>query len=418
MNYQITIISRDRLFFNDARPLGGANIGSGASWPMPGVFHSALQSALHSVYDSSWESRHSNLSDKEKAKIKRQNGNYSRYSLGGLKTYGPFPSVDDELYFPTPADIDSNGKAMNPVILPGSSNLQKPLKYSVASSSPPSKEPKGEWISTSDLERYLKGESCMTTNASELYVAESSPGVGINPDTRSNEDKKFYQAEYLRLNEKFKVVEKEYRPVRMAAFAECEARRYTGEKVDVLEKFFNSSKNSIIFGGQRGVVFLTAIRGRKLCTFDKPDSVRVKWVLLTPGLFNNGWLPDWVDAETGDVKLKHRPEKGSLSRKEWREQIANATFIDAKLVAARISGSIHFSGWKLDPEKDNAGGIPKETRMAVPAGSVYYFECSGISEAAKLVEELHCRSKSSLLGEQGFGLGVCGTWQLNSIINI
>ena len=409
MNYQITIISRDRLFFNDARPLVGSNIGSGASWPMPGVFHSALLSALHSVYDPDWESKHSNLTEKERKK------KGIRYSLGGLKTYGPFPSVDNQLYFPVPADIDPSGKVMNPTVLPGSSNLPKPLKYSVASSSPPSKEQQGEWISASELERYLKEGSCTTTETSDLYAAETSPGVGINPETRSNEDKKFYQAEYLRLNERFKVAENEYRPVRMTAFAECEARRYTGEKVDVLEKFFSNSRNSIIFGGQRGVAFLEAVRMKKFCSFDKPVSVRIKWVLLTPGLFNNGWLPDWVDAERGDVKLKHRPEKGSLSRKEWRKKISEAPFIDAKLVAARIADSQHFSGWKLDPEKDNAGGSPKATRAAVPPGSVYYFECGSEAEASKLIDELHCRSKSSLLGEQGFGLGVCGTWQLNSI---
>ena len=67
MNYQIEIVPRDRLFFKDARPLGGSNVGGGANWPLPTLFHSALLSAIHQHgYDDSWESDHKNLTAKEK----------------------------------------------------------------------------------------------------------------------------------------------------------------------------------------------------------------------------------------------------------------------------------------------------------------------------------------------------------------
>ena len=74
-----------------------------------------------------------------------------------------------------------------------------------------------------------------------------------------------------------------------------------------------------------------------------------------------------------------------------------------------------MSGWKLDLEKDNAGGQPKATKLAVSAGSVYYFECDNETEAIKLIKELHCKVKSTQFGEQGFGLGICGDWRLNSL---
>jgi hypothetical protein len=67
---------------------------------------------------------------------------------------------------------------------------------------------------------------------------------------------------------------------------------------------------------------------------------------------------------------------------------------------------------------------PSSTLLAVPAGAVYYFEAETESDAARLANILnwHGRSdapdfgrtiknrRSTLLGEKGFGLGVCGTW--------
>jgi len=56
-------------------------------------------------------------------------------------------------------------------------------------------------------------------------------------------------------------------------------------------------------------------------------------------------------------------------------------------------------------------GGPKPTLLAVPAGSVYFFEASTNDDAAALVRALHGRTKSDFLGEKGLGLGFCGAWQ-------
>jgi hypothetical protein len=60
--------------------------------------------------------------------------------------------------------------------------------------------------------------------------------------------------------------------------------------------------------------------------------------------------------------------------------------------------------------------------LAVPAGAVYHFECKTAEAAQALWELLSWHGnltsnankvvhrRSSLLGEKGFGLGVCGPW--------
>ncbi len=413
MNYQINLTPRDKLFFKDARPLGGSSLGNGANWPLPTVFHSAMLSALHqSGYDASWESEHKHLSSKEKLK------NNTRFRLGGLKTLGPFPSVNGELYFPVPGDLESSGAVMQPLEYRFDSNLPAPLKYAVANSGAPSKDEVGQWISAAELEKYLNGQSPVTVKSEELFSAESSPGVAISPVTRANKEGQFYQAEYLRLNESFKVDEDDVTsfPVLMTAFATCDARKASGEMTDVLDKFFTVEQHKFIFGGQRGIAYMEAIRN-KFQLFSEPDldSTLIKWVLLSPAIFSNGWLPDWVDGTDGRVKLRERPVRGSMSRKSWRQQLDNAQEIGASLVAAKILKPLAISGWKLDIARDNAGGEPKATRVAVPAGSVYYFSCHNAIEAGKLIKTLHGQVKSSHLGEQGFGLGVCGSWTFQTI---
>ena len=59
-------------------------------------------------------------------------------------------------------------------------------------------------------------------------------------------------------------------------------------------------------------------------------------------------------------------------------------------------------------------GTPKETRLAVPAGSVYYFLCDSAPTANALIALLHCDPhsdafgpRSDFFGEKGFGCGLC-----------
>ena len=418
MCYEIEIEPRDIMYFRDGKPIGASADGSGATWPLPTTFHSAMLSKLNAQLGDEikeWEGSH-NRQDNEPKNV--------RFNFGGLKTWGPFPQENGEIYLPTPADLlpaiekqelvegkRRTGGYLTPVEITGSkSNLPKPLKYPVASTNPPSKESVGEWISISEYQKYLKGDTALETRTSaSLFSSEARPGIAIDATTGATEDSKFYSAEYLRLK----------KGVSMTAFAECEAKEYnsaTGK--DVLQELFRKSDNSaFIFGGQRGVAWLENKREKNttspMSIENKNRSVNVKWTLVSPAYNKAGWLPGWV-SEEGDVKLKEQLSRGTMTRKEWREKLKNMPFIKATLEAARIPKPITVSGWKLDVE-EKSNGAAKATKLFTPAGAVYYFKCDNKEEAKKLIKALHGQTKSDFLGEQGFGFGLCSTWSLKKI---
>jgi len=79
------------------------------------------------------------------------------------------------------------------------------------------------------------------------------------------------------------------------------------------------------------------------------------------------------------------------------------------------------TGWALPDEASEEKGGAQSSHLAVPAGAVYYFEADNGTEAQKLAGVLNWHGlelppttfknrRSTLLGEKGFGLGVCGTW--------
>ena len=404
---------RDVLFFRDARPMGGSSVGAGADWPLPSVLHSALLSAFHERWPegTEWESAHRHLADREKKKFRAGPTTHMRF--GGLRTLGPFPCRGNDVFLPTPADLVPDG-LLQPVATAGVNNLPTPLRYAVASSAPPGKDRTGAWLPLSEFARYLRDNThaVNTERSEQLFVAEPRPGVGIDPQTHANREALFYQAEYLRLQP----------GVELAVWVSADARKYDSHTgVDLLEQWFaGDPRQFLILGGQRGLATVEPCRKGFGKTDDlaeqlpppATDTARIKWVLLTPALFDNGWRPDWVDEE-GNVLLRELPDRTRFaSRREWRQAAAEAPGIRARLVAARVQEALPVSGWKLARDGDHAAGEPKPTRLLAPAGSVYYFECDDPDQASRLVTQLHLQVKSQRLGEKGFGFGVCGTWGL------
>jgi len=103
--------------------------------------------------------------------------------------------------------------------------------------------------------------------------------------------------------------------------------------------------------------------------------------------------------------------------------------IAAKLVAAITGKPLPVTGWALPNGTDRAEGGAKSTHLAVPAGAVYYFECDDEPSAIALAAALNWHGpsqseistlssqiqnrRSTLMGEKGFGLGVCGSWNFH-----
>ena len=417
MDYRIDFEARDLLYFGDGLLADGSTAGSGVNWPLPSVINSALIAAMHNGLEEDVNgtiSKHEHLNDYEKKK--QAKGISVRFSFGGVQTVGPFPVIDDKMFVPIPADIQAgkNGELaiMRVIENKGFNNLPAPLTHLVAPSLPPSKETPGNWISIDELQKYLNGDPKVEAlDNSDFYAVERRVGIGINPETFSTIKGKFYQAEYMRLNNN----------VALRVYAKYIASSYGGKnQKDMMAEAMNKNTfEDIALGGQAGVVFQKEMRHEVLqgeqrmqttaFTTVKPTCL-LKWILLTPAVFLSGWLPGFIDATNGKVHLKHDPPpKGSMPRDKWRELVRQTPEIDAKLVAARIPKHNVASGWKLNGLN---AGQPKPTRRLVPAGSVFYFKCADDANAAALYNALNARSRSDECGEQGFGFGVCGNWNI------
>jgi CRISPR-associated protein Cmr3 len=109
--------------------------------------------------------------------------------------------------------------------------------------------------------------------------------------------------------------------------------------------------------------------------------------------------------------------------KAQRKRIQPGSPIPARLVAALVPKPIPVTGWALPhgESPDRLDGGAKSSHLAVPAGAIYYFEADSAAGAEKLAQALNWHGsdssghsllnrRSTLLGEKGFGIGVCGTW--------
>jgi hypothetical protein len=309
----------------------------------------------------------------------------------------------------------------------------------VASLRPPSKEAAGlDWLTAASWQNYLKEKAEAApegVNDHHFLAAEQTIGIGIDPGSQSAADGKIYSAHYLRLHEDFRLG------------IACDAPEKGFEDRDVVKRLFCESHGMVV-GGQQRVCTAELIPGQAAAPLpcgrrdgfhSTPEGrVLVKWILLSPSVWPamaagrsaagqeihphpGGWLPNWVDPSTGEVLLKRRG--GKIWRSGRRRQSDEESPIGAKLVAALTAKPVVVTGWSLgDPDSPEAGtGGAKSTHLAVPAGSVYYFEANNRDEAAKLADALNWHGdsagtlirnrRSTLLGEKGFGLGACGSWR-------
>jgi CRISPR-associated protein Cmr3 len=441
-----TLTPTDVLFFRDGRPMEVAG-GHGARWPEPSLIFDAIHAALHRAFPQTqgWEHSHRYgvSSDRDYNRKETQR-------FGSLKTVGLFPVLENGCWlFPSPLDIVPSKDArlqllrpLRPDIHSGrDDNLPPPLSYSLGSPCAPSKEGAEPWWSRAAYEAYLRNKRPATDETKTdvaLLAGEWITGIRIDPETETTGQGEaagqIYSAEYLRLRPEVRMGFVATLPVRLNGS--------TNNVQECIGKLLGEN-GTIVVGGQQRVCSVAPLQGggdlcRILPTSIQIHGERVKWVLLTPAVFPaipagltkngdpikahpGGWLPTWVDPETGGVKLL---AGGPGKEKAKRLKADPGKEIEAKLVAARIPKPIVITGWsekvnatKPYGQKDNKGARP--TLLAVPAGAVYYFQGK---DAPLLADALSWHGthrenaasivnrRSTLMGEKGFGLGVCGTW--------
>jgi CRISPR-associated protein Cmr3 len=441
----------DVLFFRDGRPMGGSLSGHGAAWPLPTVTNAALHAALWHAGEI-FKAAHTHRRGK--------NGHYDAAhrdrKFGGLVTAGPFPVKDGTWLFPRPLDSgiriladQTEAECHEATFLPlrqspkdgpviewqTTSSLPSPLRYAVANRYGPTKKSPSSWWNAAAWEYYLgtaeKDAQPVGHNDADFADAEFSYGIGIDAQRGTQDGERFYSAHYLRLREN----------CRLGILAEAKDKDFRDDKNndDLLATLFPNSgtETPVIVGGQQRLctvrrehfTLLPLPKGRNHGFTQLPMDGKavwsVKWALITPAIFPQindhpgGWLPSWVDPQ-GQVQLLDGPGKNYAAR----HKVPAGSRISARLVAALVGKPVPVTGYALphDASERKEGGA-KPTLLAAPAGSVYYFECDSEAAARKLATALNWHGsangaaienrRSTLLGEKGFGLGVCGTWQFH-----
>jgi CRISPR-associated protein Cmr3 len=110
--------------------------------------------------------------------------------------------------------------------------------------------------------------------------------------------------------------------------------------------------------------------------------------LATPTIFDQGWLPKWIDTSTLEGEYRG---------------------VKVKLIAATIPRYQTIGGW------DVAHNKPKPTVRAVSAGSVYYFITSYSPD--EILQAFHWQNlaDNSSNAQIGYGLTLVGTWNYVNI---
>jgi len=415
------ITPNDLLFFRDGRPMetGEGSGGHGARWPFPTIFFDALHAALHRAFPENggtatqpWEVRH---------RARGRNGRTGELRFGGLHTVGPYPrNQNGEWLFPAPLDArpGSGGlvHASSPLVADRRlSNLPPPLSASVANRQAPTKEPVPAWWTAAAIERYLADDQVNAdglSKASDLWSTEWTTGIGTNPAMDAQDQVRIYSASYLRL--------------KPSTSLGCAGTLPGNEMSEVLAKLFPTDGH-IVCGGQQRVCAVALEKGLLSEVLPRPVPVagpRVKWLLLSPAIFPKspdhigGWLPSWVDAVDGCVWLPREkpPRIAGESRHQWRKRWNQPTRLDVRLVAACVGKPEVVTGWSdFLRATDGTHGSGKSTRLAVPAGSAYYFEGPDAPLLARLLTwdgngPDTPQSRSGALGEKGLGHGITAPW--------
>ncbi len=199
----------------------------------------------------------------------------------------------------------------------------------------------------------------------EQKTEEPKIGIGRNDNTKISDAGLLFRIDQIRPgikeNETFKIV------------------------VDVF--FPNELKKSVFenqeikLGGEGKIakVSITENSIKEIIGLDYKLTDKFKIYLSTPALFKKGWLPEFIDKDN----LIWENEKYDF---------------EAKLSYAVIGKTKNIGGWDLAKQK------PKTMLIAVPEGSIYYFELTKgtLKEVYRFFQENS--SISDYYKEQGFGI--------------
>lgn len=398
----LSLKPRDPVIARDGRPFGAAQGRhmKSLNWPYPSVVAGSLRTLLGKITGSGFD----------RETVAR---------LKSLEVAGPFPVVNNELFFPAPRDIvlrrdpleaKEDGEPTTffrrrPFSLDQGEDCNLPEGLLPLGLFPtPEQDFKPftgpAFWSVASIEQWLKDDGG-TGFEPPPYLGESEPASGS--DTQA-------LAGFLSFPKKDQRTHVKIEPGNLVS-EEGMLFSTTGLVMDentamavrigggeIFSEVLNSLSELHPLGGERRLVHW-ARDGEIASRWNCPVSLRqafgqtpgVRMILASPGLFRYGWKPGWVGLD-----LVGTPP---------------GTSVVLRLRAAAVDRWLPISGWGL--EKGKVG--PKPVRRLVPAGAVYFFNVEQ-GNPAELIEERWLRSVCDDTQDRndGFGLTLWGVWNAAS----
>jgi CRISPR-associated protein Cmr3 len=386
---KLFIQPNDVLFFRDGRPFdaGGDHVARLQFPPNPVTFYGAIRAALIGQLGSFQKFREESANPQLKEVIgyvmkKEERGQEIIEVMSGSLMISDFglgkrEGIQQTRLFPIPLDItqdkDKETKAyfvMNPEKADERrwrTNL--PRNNLCLLSSPESgdkilESPSG-FLTEEGLKAYLSQTQLQAGHfigTDEVFQREYRVGIERSIATMTAEEGQLYSIEFARLHAN------------------------AGFCVEV------TGMNGLVETFKQHTLLRLGGESRSACyqetTWDSPTAPaitngRFKAVLLTPAIFSNGWIPDSIDATALD---------GTIAE------------CSVKLIAAAVGRPVGIGGWDIVKRES------KPMRRAVPAGSVYYFECleKGSSPAREPNGFIHIGEEE--FKKKGLGQAIIGTW--------
>ena len=377
--------ANDTFFFRDGRPFTKGDQSEGYSIfpPLPSTILGALRTA--------YIAEHGDLSSFYYGKMKEIIGTPKPDSLGSMHLKGVFladRNRESRIYYPIPLDLVTKNKEKENKLYvlersPEKSNFisNSPLNHHLRwdkEDEDVESETSGRLIHLYFRQYLLGKKTTFRLNSIENFVCDE-PKIGIERDykTLTSKDNMLY-----RIN----------------------MRRFQSLKTDMSELGFvvdykcaeKLSKNGLLKLGGEAKSFTYERSSHNPDPLIKEedmqalkDSIRssraFKLYFATPAIFENGWLPKWIHKNTD--KDTYNAEYKSLS-------------FDMRTAA--VGKPIAIGGWDM---KKN---MPKPTRQAIPAGSVYYFKVPNQTCVDTIVKTFHYKNISDYQAAEGFGLCFVG----------
>ena len=370
--------ANDTFFFRDGRPFTKGDQFEGYSIfpPLPSTILGALRTA--------YIAEHGNLSAFYAEKMAMTIGTPD--SLGSISLNGVFlADRESTIYYPIPLDLvvkknDTDKKLYVLEVGTESSNLNSNaslthlLKWS--GTEDVESESKGRLAGIDMTEYLLSAQTAFIFRPIEDFI-RSEPKIGIERDYRTSaaKDNMLYRINMSRFQSQF------LNPNERKALSDL------GFVVDY-QCDIELPENGLLKLGGEGKSFTY----KRSCHIADPlaanedmaalkaairSSGAFKLYFATPAIFDQGWLPKWIDKNT------YAAEYSSMS---------------FELRTAAVGKPIAIGGWDM---KKN---MPKPTCQAVPAGSVYYFKVSDENCVDTIVNTFHYKNISDHQAKEGFGL--------------